>query len=128
MDDTRVGPPPFGIWKWCALLLALEPIAEEIARTYVRRHPSVPMRWSTLHQLELEALDRLDGFPEQDPGLLALLRSDIVTMGLPKCDKPVTLNSDHFIPVVAAEIWRAYRRLKDLRQASGLATATVSDQ
>ncbi|MBU9383751.1 hypothetical protein [Burkholderia gladioli] len=121
MDDTQVGPPPFGIWTWCALLLALEPIAEELAHTYVRRHPDAPMRWSTLHQLELEALDRLEGLPKQDPGLLALLRSDIVTMGLPKIDEPVILNSDHFVPVVAAEIWRAYRRLKDLRHTGGLA-------
>ncbi|WP_186070655.1 hypothetical protein [Burkholderia gladioli] len=123
MDDTLVGPAPFGIWKWCALLFALEPIAEELAYTYVRCHPNDPMKWSTLHQLELEVLDRLDGFPKQDPELLALLRSDIATIRLPKTDKAVTLNDDHFVPVVAAEIWRAYRRVKDLRQSSELATS-----
>ncbi|WP_186075373.1 hypothetical protein [Burkholderia gladioli] len=123
MEDTQAELPAFGIWKWCVLLFALEPIAAELAHAYVRRHPTVPISWSTLRQLELQALDRLDGFPTQDSELLALVRSAMVMMCLPTTDKPVTLDSDHFVPIVAAEIWRAYRRLKDARQASGFSTS-----
>ncbi|AJY62988.1 hypothetical protein [Burkholderia glumae] len=116
MNDTRTEPPPFDIWEWCALLFALEPIADELARTYVRCYPHKPMTWSTLRRLELEALDRLDCFPRQNPGLLASLRSDIVTMCLPATDTPVDLDNDHFVPVVAAQLWSAYLRLKERRQ------------
>lgn len=94
--------------RWGRMVGAIETIVTELVDDYVRTYGDRPMTWKTLHQIEQATLSRLDEVGPRDADLLEQVRCDVSLMCLPDDESPAEFDGRHFVPTVAAEIWRAY--------------------
>lgn len=94
-----------------ATLNKAEYAIKDVVPAIVRRHRAAGiLTWRLMHQIEDEVIAEISATDRHSPRMLSMLRSSGL-MEYPKDDREVSLEGHEVIPIVFAEIHKAWCRV-----------------